>query len=263
MPQIFNRNYFNFKDKIFLMTGASGRLGSTILKSLINCNAKVIVLGRKFNNPTYKNKNIFFYKCDLTNNANIKKKIFLIKKKFNYINGILNMANESRLGKPSVIKIQDFERTLQINLKASFYIIQNLRTYLLKGYKKTTFKSSVINFTSIYGISIPDFKIYKKAIYNNPIQYGSAKAALLHMTKYLSKTEDFEKIKINAISPGAFPVINNLFNKQIHYQKILSKIPFKRFGKPEDLIGPVFFLLSDMSDYMTGANIVVDGGWTA
>ena len=83
------------------------------------------------------------------------------------------------------------------------------------------------------------------------------------MTKYLSKTEDFEKIKINAISPGAFPVINNLFNKQIHYQKILSKIPFKRFGKPEDLIGPVFFLLSDMSDYMTGANIVVDGGWTA
>jgi gluconate 5-dehydrogenase len=173
------------------------------------------------------------------------------------------MANESRLGKPSVIKIQDFERTLQINLKASFYIIQNLRTYLLKGYKKTTFKSSVINFTSIYGISIPDFKIYKKAIYNNPIQYGSAKAALLHMTKYLSKTEDFEKIKINAISPGAFPVINNLFNKQIHYQKILSKIPLKRFGKPEDLIGPVFFLLSDMSDYITGANIVVDGGWTA
>jgi gluconate 5-dehydrogenase len=263
MQKIFNKNHFNFKNKIFLMTGASSQLGSFILKSLIDCDAKVIVLGRKFNSLMYKNENIFFYKCDLTNNNHIKKTILLIKKNFSYINGILNMANESRLGQPSSIKIQDFEKTMQINLKASFFIIQGLKTCLVKGYKNTNIKSSVINFISIYGISVPDFKIYKKAIYNNPIQYGSAKAALLHMTKYLSKTEHFDKIRINAISPGAFPVINDSFNKQIHHKKILSKIPLQRFGRPEDLIGPVFFLLSDMSDYMTGTNLVVDGGWTA
>mgnify|MGYP001368658524 CR=1 FL=1 len=100
--------------------------------------------------------------------------------------------------------------------------------------------------------------IYKNTNINNPAGYSSSKAALLYLTKWLAKTVS-PKIRCNMISPGGLDGSQSeLFKK-----KYISKVPLKRMAREDDLIGPIIFLASHMSKYITGQNIAVDGGWTS
>ena len=120
----------------------------------------------------------------------------------------------------------------------------------------------IVNISSMYGIVSPDPANYKDAKkFANPPHYGAAKAGLIQLTRYAAVHLAKYNIRVNSISPGPFP--GESVKKNSDFIKVLSKnLPLGRIGDPIELLGPVIFLLSSASSYITGENIVVDGGWT-
>jgi gluconate 5-dehydrogenase len=119
----------------------------------------------------------------------------------------------------------------------------------------------IINISSMYGIVSPDSRIYGDSGYNNPPDYGAGKAAIIQFTRYSACHLACDGIRVNTISPGPFPGAEVQQNKTF-MSNLENRVPLGRIGRPDDLKGAVVFLASNASSYVTGQNIVVDGGWT-
>ncbi len=115
----------------------------------------------------------------------------------------------------------------------------------------------------MYGVVSPDPRIYTETTRPNTPEYGAAKAGLLQLTRYLACQLGPMCIRVNSISPGPFPAPAVQQADPEFIRRLGHKNPLGRIGSPDELAGPVVFLASDASSYVTGANIVVDGGWTA
>ena len=118
--------------------------------------------------------------------------------------------------------------------------------------------ASVIQIASIYGMLGPDLRLYEGTGMGNPAAYAASKGGLLQMTRWLS-TVLAPKVRVNAITPGG------IWRRQAaeFVERYESRVPLGRMGSEEDLKGAVAYLASDLSAYVTGHNLVVDGGWTA
>ena len=116
----------------------------------------------------------------------------------------------------------------------------------------------IINISSIYGVVSPNHEIYGKSKLNSPLIYGLTKSGIIYMTKYLATYFAKYKINVNCISPGG------LFNKQEKnfVKKYINLTPLRRMANSKDIQGAIELLSSHQSDYITGQNIIVDGGWT-
>ena len=145
---------------------------------------------------------------------------------------------------------------------ASAHRIAHQARALLRAAGGRTQGASVINIASMYGMVSPDLRIYTDSP-PNPAFYGPAKAGLLQLTRYLAAEFAPDNIRVNAISPGPFPAPASQARFPELMARLKDKVPLGRIGKPEELIGAVTFLASDASSYVTGANLPVDGGWTA
>ncbi|WP_269432470.1 SDR family oxidoreductase [Gordoniibacillus kamchatkensis] len=121
---------------------------------------------------------------------------------------------------------------------------------------------SIVNFASMYGIVSPDPAIYGDSGANNPANYGAGKAGVLQFTRYCAAHLASKRIRVNSITPGPFPNPAVQQNEPF-LRELCRKTMAGRVGRAEDIVGPVLLLASDASAYMTGSNIVVDGGWTA
>ena len=155
-----------------------------------------------------------------------------------------------------------WERALAVNLTGAFNCCQAAGRQMLKQGQGV-----IINIASIYGVTGPDQRIYRGSRnphdpgkpLNTPISYAASKAALLGMTRYLAAYWAGKGIRVNALSPGGvFDGHGETFVKQYAARTILG-----RMAKKDEYKGAVLFLASDASSYMTGANLLVDGGWTA
>ena len=117
---------------------------------------------------------------------------------------------------------------------------------------------SVVNIASTYGIVAPDFTIYDGTEMTSPAAYAAIKGGIINMTKYFASYLGKHNVRFNCVSPGGiFDNQNPIF--VANYEK---KVPLKRMGKPVDIAPSISFLLSDDAGYITGHNLVVDGGWT-
>ena len=124
--------------------------------------------------------------------------------------------------------------------------------------KEKEIKGSIINLGSIYGIQGNDFTIYEKTDITSPAAYSAIKGGIINFTRYLASYFGRDGIRVNSVCPGGiFDSQNKIFVKNYEH-----KVPLKRMGKPEDVASTVLFLASDASSYITGATIMVDGGWT-
>lgn len=262
-------NFFDLKNKTILLTGASGFIGKKILEALDKERCKLIILlqnkesVQKIKNFSRK-KNIFVYLADLTNERELEVVLLKIQKRFKKIDGIINMAS-SNSGLGSVkfkSRFQNFNDAISTNFLAPLKIILALKN-CLKNKRALNNTASVINLSSIYGVFSPDQSIYKKDKYVNPIDYGCSKSSQIQMSRYLANDKSFKNVRFNNIIVGPIPNQNKNFYKQIYKKKLINKIPIQRLGKPEDLIGIIFLLLSKKSSYITGSSIFVDGGWSS
>ena len=148
--------------------------------------------------------------------------------------------------------IKTWRRALEVNLTAAFDLSKGLTPKL-----KQTRHGSIINVASIYGVSGPDYSLYAGTQMGHPAAYAASKGGLVQLTRWLATTLAPD-IRVNAISPGG--VFRN--QPEVFVSRYEARTPLKRMAIEEDFKGITAFLASDLSAYVTGQNLLVDGGWT-
>ena len=147
--------------------------------------------------------------------------------------------------------VDTWRRALEVNLTSSFVLTQKLTKFLAHDQN-----GRVVNISSMYGFLGPYMKLYDGTKMGNPAAYSVSKGGLIQLTKWLSTTLA-PSIRVNVVSPGGI----ERGQEKSFREKYIERVPLKRLGNEEDLIGAILFLGSDMSKYVTGQNIVVDGGY--
>lgn len=259
--------HFRLDNRVILLTGATGYFGAAMAEGIIKSGAIVILAGRTKNKLEQLSKKLGDRAqpivLDMVSEELCVETISWIQKTFNQLDGIVNNAYSGRVGTIDQINPNDFANACAINLTGPFQLIKAALPILEKTAKKNDGGASIVNISSMYGKVSPDPRIYGNSGQNNPIQYGVAKGGLIQMTRYLACHLADKKIRVNSISPGAFPRPNIRESAPEFLKQLEQKIPMGRIGYAHEIIGPVLFLLSSASSYVTGADISVDGGWTA
>ena len=245
----------NFSGRTALITGGSGGIGLSIVKKLIKNKIKVIILD--INTPSKKillNKFIEFKKIDLSDYKNLQLCLTELKKKYKKIEYVINAAGVLWFDKDvslEKIEINTWNKVFSINLNSIVIVLQSI----LPQMKKNKF-GSIVHISSIDALSGD----------NKPQDaYGSSKAALLRLSKSISIQFASKNIRSNSILPGPIETpMQERWKKNPESKKNLSKvIPLRRVGKPSDIANSTMFLLSDESSFITGTELIVDGGLRA
>ena len=245
----------NFSGRTALITGGSGGIGLSIVKKLIKNKIKVIILD--INTPSKKilcNKFVEFIKIDLSDYKNLQLCLTELKKKYKKIEYVINAAGVLWFDKDvslEKIEINTWDKVFSINLNSIVIVLQSI----LPQMKKNKF-GSIVHISSIDALSGD----------NKPQDaYGSSKAALLRLSKSISIQFASKNIRSNSILPGPIETpMQERWKKNPELKKILSNvIPLRRVGKPSDIANSTMFLLSDESSFITGTELIVDGGLRA
>lgn len=255
---------FSLKNKTVFVTGATGLIGKEISKSLASAGADTVMIdinsreGKKLEKEiTESGYTAFFEYFDVTDLDNIEKNINQLKKKYKSIHVWVNAAypRTSDWGAPvENLKIRTWRKNVDMHLNSYIWMSR----YVAILMQKAKIKGSIINLGSIYGIQGNDFTVYKGTGITGPMAYSAIKGGIVNCTRYLASYFGKDGIRVNNICPGGiFDNQNKIFVK--NYER---KVPLRRMGKPEEIASVVLFLASDAALYITGATIMVDGGWT-
>lgn len=254
---------FDLSDKIVLITGGYGHLGKAVTESLLLHNATVYVLGRdeqkfkdSFQDNPYKAK-LFFEACDISSTEQIKNAFQKIDEEEGRIDVLINNAVYSKGQSPELMTDDEWGTGIDGVLGSVFKAIREIIPYFKKAKG-----GKIINVSSMYGVVAPQFEIYDDAPqFLNPPHYGAAKAGVIQLTKYYASYLGKLNVTVNAVTPGPFP---SPFVQQTtgFVAELEKKTCLNRIGTPEDLAGAFVFLASNTANYITGQNIVIDGGWT-
>ena len=258
-------NIFSLKGKKILIIGGSGKLGLRFAKTLKNAGGQIILAD--VNKP--KNNQYAFYYCDVSNQSNVAdfaSKLFKKEKKIDVL--IYNVYSKPKnYYKPyEDYEYETWNNSVNSNLNGAFLISQ----ILIKHFKSKKIKGNIIFLSSTYGIVGPDMSIYKglskkhniyggKFSLTTPAVYSATKSGLIGLSRWISTSYGKYNIRSNILSPGG--VFDNQEKKFV--KNYTSKVPLNRMAKWKDYDGAILFLSSDASSYMTGSNLVIDGGWTA
>ena len=250
--------------KALLITGGAGFLGKKyceyFLKKKINVlcvdnNKKKIKLIKKLNY-----KNLYTYHCDISDENDVKKLFKEVSKLF-FVNILINNAAIDAIPYKKGGISQKFptgtmwDNEMNVGLKGSFLMIKYFGERMIKKRE-----GSIINIGSDLSLIAPNQKIYKSSYKNyiKPVTYSVIKHGLLGLTKYFASLYGLNNVRVNMLSPG--PIKNN---QSIKLRKELKNlIPMNRLGKSDELFGLLNFLASEESSYLTGQNIIIDGGRT-
>lgn len=240
---------FSVKDKIIVVTGGNGLLGKSIVSTLKSEGAISISADLTVSSAT----DILL---DITSEQSIATVVAQIIAKYGRIDGWVNNAYPRTTdwgNKFEEIPVESWKQNVDMHLNGYFMCCKEVLEQMRKqGH------GSLINMSSIYGLVAPDFTIYEGTEMTMPAAYSAIKGGLNNLTRYLAAYYGPHQIRVNTVSPGG------IFDHQpqpfvANYNK---KVPMRKMGTPEDIVSAIFFLLTDESSYVTGHNLVVDGGWS-
>lgn len=265
---------FDLTDKNIVITGSAGLLGSQYAYTLSEAGANVILIdvNKRENIKLEKFLKQKFHTEAKSYTGDISKKSELVEMKrkilddFKTVYGLVNNAAYTAKGsrKESVKYASSFEefpfelwtKSIDINLTGVFLCCQEFGKIMLKQ------KNGVIvNISSTYGLVGSDQRIYGETKLNTPISYASTKGAIVNLTRYLAAYWHGKNIRVNTLTPGG--VIDESYQSKKFIKKYSEKTILGRMARSDEYNGALLFLMSDASSYMTGANLVIDGGWTA
>jgi NAD(P)-dependent dehydrogenase (short-subunit alcohol dehydrogenase family) len=241
------------RDKTIIVTGGSGLLGKAIVEQLSNDGARVINFEVKESTDLSKG----LVQCDVTKPEAIAQGIELVRKEFGHIHGLVNNAypRTADWGEPfDTISPESWRTNIDWQMNSYAFMMQQVIPLM-----KSAGGGSIVNMASIYGVVGNDFTLYEGTAIRTVPAYTAIKGGLINLTRYLASAYGAYNIRVNCVSPGG------IFDHQDpkFVQAYEHKVPMKRMGKPEDIAPPVSFLLSEEAQYITGQNLIVDGGWTA
>jgi NAD(P)-dependent dehydrogenase (short-subunit alcohol dehydrogenase family) len=251
-------------NQVVVITGGAGLIGQEFVKAVVEQNGVAIIadineeLGGKVTrllSQELETQNINFVKLDITSKSSLQNCIKHISDKYQKIDALVNNAypRNKNYGKHFFdVEYDDFVENVGLNLGGYFKSSQEFAKYFqTQGY------GNIINISSIYGVVAPKFEIYKDTPMTMPVEYAAIKSGLIHLTKYMAKYLKRGNIRVNALSPGGIfdnqpKSFLNKYKKECSNKGMLDK---------SDLKGTLIYLLSDMSQYVNGQNIIVDDGF--
>jgi NAD(P)-dependent dehydrogenase (short-subunit alcohol dehydrogenase family) len=240
--------------KIIIVTGGSGLLGSEMIRLLSSRGAIAI----NFEKTTDTSEDLLNISCDITSDKSIKKALYLVMQKYGRIDGLVNNAfpRTKDWGKQfcDETPAESFRKNIDMQLNSYAILCQEVLKIMAKQSS-----GSIINIGSIYGVVGNDFTIYENTEMMPEAAYAAIKGGIISLTRYLAAFHGKNQIRINCVSPGG--IFDN--QNQIFVDNYERRVPLKRMGNPDDISGPVAFLLSNDAKYITGQNLIVDGGWTS
>lgn len=250
------------KNKTILITGGYGYLGKSIVLGLLYNEAKVFVLGRSlakfeetFENELH-NTNLKFVECSVEKTESIQD-AFQKVHSVSSIDVLINNAFYSKGQSPETMTDEEWAYGIDGTLNSTFRCIREIIPYF-----KEKNAGKIINVSSMYGVVAPQFDAYADhPEFLNPPHYGASKAGVVQLTKYYASYLGKHNIQVNAVTPGPFPSTKVQESKGF-IKKLEEKTCLNRIGSPDDLAGAFIFLSSNASNFITGHNLVVDGGWT-
>jgi NAD(P)-dependent dehydrogenase (short-subunit alcohol dehydrogenase family) len=253
------------KDKVVVVTGGAGLIGQEFVRAIIEHNGIAIIAdinkneGQRVSNELsdkLKSNKIYFFELDITSKKSLQECISYLDNKYGRIDALVNNAypRNKNYGRHFFdVEYDDFVENLGMNLGGCITPSQLFSLYFQnQGY------GNIINISSVYGVIAPKFEIYDNTEMTMPVEYAAIKSGMLHLTKYMAKYFKGKNIRVNAISPGGIldgqpREFLSEYNRQCSTKGMLDA---------KDLNGVLIFLLSDMSSYINGQNIVVDDGFT-
>lgn len=252
-----------------LVTGGAGHIGLAICEGLIELNATVAVLDldkaacerRAAELAGLRRDAAVPVACDLRDEQAIRQAVRDVIRNLGGLDVLVHAA--AYVGTTQVPgwavpfeqqSVSAWETALQVNLTSAFVMVQEAREAL-----QMSGKGSVIFFSSTYGMVGPDMRLYEDtSMGRQPAGYAASKGGLLQLTRYLA-TVLAPRIRVNTITPGGV----RRGQPENFHQRYVARTPLGRMATEEDLKGAAAYLASDLSAYVTGQNLIVDGGWTA
>ena len=257
----------DLSEKVVFLTGAAGLLGTQYASALSSAGANVVLADinyikcKKIEKELKEKNNVspFSIKMDISNKKSIDNAITKVMKKFSKIDVLVNNAVFPETQKERSIQFEKFplelwNKIFAVNVTGVFLCNQKIGSIMVKQKK-----GSIINISSMYGVVAADQRIYGNSGLNSTAAYAVTKSSLFNFTRYLASYWRNTGVRINTLTLGG--VENNQDPKFI--QKYSEKTMIGRMAKKNEFTGALIFLSSDASSYMTGSNMVVDGGWTA
>ncbi|WP_295127401.1 oxidoreductase [uncultured Chitinophaga sp.] len=239
-------------DKVVLVTGGNGLLGRAIAERLqldgaIVLNADIAVT------TTADLSNIY---CDITSEASVSQMLEQIVGKYGRIDAVVNNAYPRTKDwgtKFEQIPFASWQKNIDLQLNSYFLVSQQALHYM-----KSAKSGAIVNMSSIYGVVGPDFSVYNGTEMTMPAAYSAIKGALVNLTRYMASYFGPYNIRVNCVSPGG------VFDHQpdSFVSNYEAKVPLRRMALPADIAPAVSFLLSGDASYITGQNLLIDGGWT-
>lgn len=265
------RALFSLHAKVAIVTGGAGTLGKQFCRCLAEAGAKVAVVDLRVDEAIEIAKSLAeVYKveaigvgCDVSNQHSVNAMLSEVVGVLGGVNILLNNAAgksdnlEAFFSPFEDYSIEQWREIMSVNLDGMFLVAQAIGRHMV------TQKSggSIVQVSSIYGVMAPDHRIYEDSYYlghqiNTPAVYAASKAGVIGLSKYLASYWAEHNIRVNTLTPGGVESGQN----DIFKRRYASRVPMARMGMPFEMVGAMLYLASDASSYVTGQNIIVDGG---
>ncbi len=255
---------FDLTGKVAIVTGGSSWLGSAISHALAEAGATLAVTSRDANRAAEFAKTLpgrghrgFALSQDETDG--IPDFVKRVTDQLGKVDILVNNAYGGSAPSIDNATAEEFDRAYHTGVTAYFLLAREVVRHL----RKRNAAGSIINIASMYGVvaSYPD--AYEGLGINSPPVYHGLKGGIIHLTRHLAVYWSKENVRVNAISPGPFPSQKVKDSMPEFIQRLEAKVPMGRMGLPHELKGLIVLLAGDAGSYITGQNILVDGGWTA
>ena len=254
-------NPLDLTGRVAIVTGGAGRVGSQLCQSLGEANATVVIAARNTESTgslaealMSQGLDASCVALDVTNEDSVIHAQDWVLSKFGRVDILVNNAGAATNRMIEDLTVEEWNRVMAVNATGTFICCKVFSVPMIKQAA-----GSIINVASIYGVVAADQRIYGDTGRNSSLVYAASKAAIIQMTRYLAVSWADKGIRVNCISPGG---VEN--DQEPEFTRSYGeRVPMGRMVRREELGSSVVFLASDAASYITGHNLVIDGGWTA
>jgi NAD(P)-dependent dehydrogenase (short-subunit alcohol dehydrogenase family) len=264
---------YDLNDRVIVVTGGLGQLGTEFTRALTSNGGRVVVLdldvspARRPKLDSAQRDRVMYLAADICVRAQLEAALEQVEKEWGAPHGLINNAAldsppnapAAENGPFETYPKESWDRILDVNLSGAFQCCQ-----VFGGRMAEEGRGTIVNISSIYGIVSPDQRLYeyrrKEGVpFIKPVAYSASKSGLLNLTRYLATYWARRGVRVNTLTlAGVLRSQDAAFLEAYN-----ARMPMGRMAQPDEYNGAIVFLCSDASSYMTGSNMVIDGGWTA